>query len=88
MKIGGDDMRLIDVDPLRAQIVEHIQQGGASARVLTTFLRLLDVTPTATVLCKECKYYGTPKNYKKPYCVRGAYVKVNENDYCSKGVKR
>lgn len=40
------------------------------------------------VRCKDCKYYDTPKNFKKPYCMRGAYVKVNADDYCSKGERR
>lgn len=40
------------------------------------------------IRCKDCKYYDTPKNFKKPYCMRGAYVKVNADDYCSKGGRR
>ena len=40
------------------------------------------------IRCKNCKFYDTPKNFKKPYCMRGAYVKVNADDYCSKGERR
>ena len=40
------------------------------------------------IRCKDCKYYDTPKNFKKPYCMRGAYVKVNADDYCSKGERK
>ena len=40
------------------------------------------------IRCKNCKFYDTPKHFKKPYCMRGAYVKVNADDYCSKGERK
>lgn len=77
-------MRLIDADELKTilsirKTIETIQQAIDNAPTI-------DAVPV--VRCKDCKFYGTPKNYKKPYCMRGAYVKVNADDYCSKGERK
>lgn len=72
-------MRLIDADAL-------IDELGISDEDII-FEGMLEDAPTIdavpVVRCKDCKYYDTPKNFKKPYCMRGAYVKVNADDYCS-----
>lgn len=52
------------------------------------FSNIQSANVVQVIRCKDCKYYGTPKNFKKPYCVRGAYVKVNADDYCSKGERK
>lgn len=44
------------------------------------------------IFCCECEYYKTPKrySYKEPnlYCCRSALVKMSENDFCSKAVRK
>lgn len=70
-------MRLIDADALEIEIV--------NAKSIDT-AQTVDAVPV--VRCKDCKWYDTPKNFKKPYCMRGAYVKVNADDYCSKGERK
>lgn len=51
MKIGGDYMRLIDAEPLRGQLKKRIEETESMlmCRSLETFMRLLDLTPTADV---------------------------------------
>lgn len=78
-------MRLIDAEPIeiryntetlgRREMYEMVKNAPA-------------IDAVQVIRCKDCKYYDTPKNFKKPYCVRGAYVKVNADDYCSKGKRK
>lgn len=82
-------MRLKDADTL----IESIEQCKGKNSIYAQFVRAyikdaptIDAVPV--VRCKDCKFYDTPKNFKKPYCMRGAYVKVNADDYCSKGERR
>lgn len=77
-------MRLIDANAL-----PHYTGYALSADEVASAVEnapTIDAVPV--VRCKDCKFYGTPKNFKKPYCMRGAYVKVNADDYCSKGERR
>lgn len=89
-------MRVIDADDLKKTwYKEHNIEPGESGAMFVgnnevpIFIdraRTIDAVPV--VRCKDCKYYDTPKNFKKPYCMRGAYVKVNADDYCSKGERK
>jgi hypothetical protein len=55
---------LIDADPLREQLKKRIEEteNMLMCRSLETFMRLLDLTPTAdaepVVRCKDCFLYG------------------------------
>lgn len=44
------------------------------------------------IRCKDCEYYRTPEkySYKEPnlYCCRSALMKVSENDFCSKAIRK
>ena len=84
-------MRLIDVDNFKKNNPEYLQLDIDYVTEVTVE-DVLDDEPTVdaepVVRCKDCKFYGTPKNFKKPYCMRGAYVKVNADDYCSKGERQ
>lgn len=57
-------MRYIDVEPLEEKLKEHIKKTESELMLgaLSTFLRVLDITPTAdavpVVRCKDCKYWG------------------------------
>jgi len=90
-------MRLIDADALIEDIKTKLWDwdtvdGITSSIVLKQTITDINNAPTIdavpVVRCKDCKYYDTPKNFKKPYCMRGAYVKVNADDYCSKGERK
>lgn len=56
--------RYIDVEPLEEKLKEHIKKTESELMLgaLSTFLRVLDITPTAdavpVVRCKDCKYWG------------------------------
>lgn len=91
-------MKLIDADALEAKLEEQrklyidMDMKGAEYLLVHDVLHHVWEAPTIdavqVVRCKDCKYYDTPKNFKKPYCMRGAYVKVNADDYCSKGERK
>lgn len=42
--------------------------------------------------CKDCEYYKTPQKYSykepNPYCCRSALVKMSENDFCSRAIRK
>ena len=91
-------MKLIDADALEAKLEEQrklyidMDMKGAEHLLVHDVLHhvweapAIDAVPV--VRCKDCRFYDTPKNFKKPYCIRGAYVKVTADDYCSKGERR
>lgn len=88
-------MRLIDADALKERLKEYCIDGDEQAVQWYDIMGIdetIDNAPTIdavqVIRCKDCKYYDTPKNFKKPYCMRGAYVKVNADDYCSKGERK
>ena len=80
-------MRLIDADALKT--IRSIQSADYNS--IETIQNWIDNAPTIdavpVVRCKDCKYYTNPYRREKKYCTRGAYVKVNDNDYCSFGEK-
>ena len=95
-------MRLIDADALTVLLhddIDGLDEEFPNDKQVKPYmcgvrmaLSFIDTAPTIdavpVVRCKDCKYYDTPKNFKKPYCMRGAYVKVNADDYCSKGERK
>lgn len=85
-------VRLIDADTLIETINKNAKGNEGWYGDTWQFMQDVENAPTIdavpVVRCKNCKFYGTPKNFKKPYCMRGAYVKVNADDYCSKGERR
>lgn len=89
-------MRLIDADVLIEDInsfwdwdsIDGITSTTVLKQTITDISHALTIDAVPVVRCKDCKYYDTPKNSKKPYCMRGAYVKVNADDYCSKGERK
>lgn len=44
------------------------------------------------IYCKDCVYYRSPEKYlykdSNLYCCRSALVKVSENDFCSKAIRK
>lgn len=60
--------RYIDVEPLEDKLKEHIRKTESELMLgaLSTFLRLLDITPTADVVpvvrCKDCRHYAFTDN--------------------------
>ena len=93
-------MRLIDADALMKAFYKSIDDAVLHGGKIVPFQDIIQNAPTIepkrgewidavpVVRCKDCKYYDTPKNFKKPYCMRGAYVKVDADDYCSKGERK
>lgn len=88
-------MRYIDVEPLEEKLKEHIKKTESELMLgaLSTFLRLLDITPTADVVpvrhgwwdtnednrivCSECKH-GAPYMYK----ISDKLIMQELTDYC------
>ena len=87
--------KYIDVEPLEDKLKEHIKKTESELMLgaLSTFLRVLDITPTADVapvryglwyadedsriVCSECKH-GAPYMYK----ISDKLVMQELTDYC------
>ena len=89
--------RYIDVEPLEDKLKEHIKKTESELMLgaLSTFLRLLDITPTADTVpvtrCKDCMYSETD-DMGFYYCVHdiiGGYgVTFDADTFCSYGERK
>ena len=76
--------RYIDVEPLEDKLKEHIRKTESELMLgaLSTFLRVLDITPTADAVpvtrCKDCFLYGE--------CKLAEFI--GDDGYCSCGKER
>ncbi len=84
--------RYIDVEPLEDKLKEHIKKTESELMLgaLSTFLRVLDITPTADAVpvtrCKDCRYYQDNNGgYPNADCKWCKDETPDANDYCSCG---
>lgn len=88
--------RYIDVEPLEDKLKEHIRKTESELMLgaLSTFLRLLDITPTADVApivrCESCKHFKR-QTESVGLCESGfcnAVVGVAGIDFCCFGERK
>lgn len=86
-------MRYIDVEPLEDKLKEHIRKTESELMLgaLSTFLRLLDITPTADVVpvtrCKDCRWWTKQEKSIQGRCaLTGTYP--TGGWYCGNGERR
>lgn len=85
--------RYIDVEPLEDKLKEHIRKTESELMLgaLSTFLRVLDITPTAdavpVVRCRDCRWWTKQEKSIQGRCaLTGTYP--TGGWYCGNGERR